>query len=153
MATAPKTDERGAVVTVDGETGEVQSMGMDGLPAASNYGLPARVSDLIRTPDAWSEYEQRPVEECINVDLILLDCMIFDSVDYEDRRWSIILARDPETNHFLTTACGGSVLVRKLETLSTMKRPDGTIGAFPIVGRILLKPSRTKGHQDYYDLV
>jgi hypothetical protein len=147
------TDKPAADEAIDSQTGAIVPMPREGLTPAETYGYPARVSDLIPTPDAWAEYKQVDVETILDTDVILLDCMIFDSQQYEDRRWAIILFRDTMDGDPVTTACGGDVLVRKLEQLKKWTIGGKPANVFPIPGKILLKPSQVRGHQGYYDLV
>lgn len=153
MATTEKTASGQEVKVLDPATGEVEVLDRVGLPSAADYGMQSRVSDLIPTPEAWIEYPQAKVEDIIDLDQIILDVMFFPSQDFPGSEWSIILLQDPITKSVYTTSCGGSVLLRKLHHLKEMERADGSVGALPIVGRILQKESRTKGYHDYYDLV
>lgn len=123
------------------------------LPTAQSYGYPARVSDVIPTPDAWAEYDQIALDDLVDHDIIIEDLMMFPSLDYEGREWGIMLFADPATGERSTTAAGGTVLLRKLKQLKEWQRPDGSVGMLPIVGRVLRKPSRVKGQHDYYDLI
>ena len=153
MTTTDKTKDGKAIQVTDPATGEVQVLDNVGLPSAADYGLEFRVSDLLPTPEAWAEYPQVNFMDWTERDLILMGVMIFPSQDYEDREWAIILFRDPISNDVLTTAKGGSVLVPRLRRLAEMKRPDGKVGAFPIVGRFVEKESKVRGHEPYFDLL
>ena len=135
------------------QTGEIQDVRMPPLPTAQEYGYERRVSDLIPTPDAWQEYPQVELDELVGQDIALLDVMMFDSQQYEGKQWGVLLYKNIELDEIETTLVGGDVIMRKLRTLKEWTRSDGTVGAFPCVGRILSKPSRTKGNHDYYDLI
>lgn len=153
MTTTDTTKSGQEVKVLDPATGEVEVLDRVGLPRASDYGQQHRASDLIPTPDAWAEFPQAKLEALIDLDQIIHDVMFFDSITWEGSEWAILLLEDPISKAWFTTSCGGGVLLRKLHQLKDMKRQDGSYGALPCVGRILMKPSRTKGQHDYYDLV
>lgn len=131
-------------LTVDPETGEVLSEEPAALPFPIELEGMQRVSDLIPTPEQWAEYEQRPFESIVGLELILIDAMLLPSLTWEDKEFAIVLAWDPGASRYFTFLSGGDVFTRKLRTLKEWKRPDGKIGAFPCRGRIELRPSRAR---------
>lgn len=156
---ATKAEEQSALAaSADPLTGEVLPFGETGLQAASAYGLANRVADLIRTPAEWQEYDQVDLAEWCNFDLIIHDVMFFDSQDYKNedgsaREWVIIKLEDPRTKRVMTTATGGTVVVRKLRQLTQYKVNGQVRNMLPIVGQFRQHESRIRGQSDYFDLV
>lgn len=134
-------------------TGNTQLVERSPLPVAAEYGHEFRVSDLIQSPDAWAEYPQVDFPAVVDRDWIICDVMFFESLQYDNGEWCILLLQDTATQEYLTTAAGGAVLNRKLHELQRYEFKNGRIGAFPLVGRFLLKDSKVRGHQPYQDLV
>lgn len=151
MATNDDTQAVAQRTDADPLTGEIVRAAP--LPSAAEYGQEYRVSDLFPEPSAWAEYPQVDVADVIDQDLIIMGAMAFDSMDYDGRRWAILLFHKPLDGELLTTACGGDVLMRKIDALQSKGLLAGVEANRSIVGRITLTPSKVRGHQPYYNLV
>lgn len=153
MARNVESTSTDAPPDADPLTGEIVRSDHDPLPAGSEYGVDYRVSDVIPTPDRWAMYDQIDRESIVGMDVVILDFMVFESLKWADRDWVIILLQRLGDTEPVTTACGGAVVVRKLNDLRNFTFPNGRQGAFPIAGRLVRRPSRVKGQSDYYDLI
>lgn len=157
MATAQSKGTELAA-TADPLTGEVMPFEATALQAASAYGMEYRVSDLIRTPAEWEEFDQVNLDEWCNFDVIIHDAMFFESNDYQNdngsaREWCIIKFEDPQSHRMMTTATGGMVVVRKLHQLMAYKVRGEERNLLPCVGQFRRHESSRKGASDYFDLV
>lgn len=113
----------------------------------------ARVSDVFPSPDKWNMYDQVDIDDMVDVEAVLLDAMFFPSLTFDNAEWAIVLAMRLSDNAVLTYSNGGSVVLRKLHALKETERKDGTVGLFPIRGKVTRHASSTKGFHDYYDII
>lgn len=134
----------------------------DETPAAPFY---KRVSEIIRDPAEWQEFEQVDIDLLDGSEIVIHDVMFLRG-EYErsDPDFAIILFAGPEDRiaperlngrpvpeNARTAACGGSVFVRKLKMLAHHPDADGA-SQLPILGRVVRRQSKAAGRpQPYYD--
>jgi len=131
-------------------------------PASRGY---RRVSEVIRDPAEWQDFEQVDVDLLDGSEIVVHDVMFLRG-DYErpDPDFAIVLFAGPEDGiaderlngrpvpvNARTTSCGGAVFVRKLKQLSGYAADDAP-SLLPILGRVVRRQSKASGKpQPYYD--
>ena len=94
-----------------------------------------RVSDVLPSGNLWPDLPRRELDDLLDRDMVILD---FSFLNGRYGRFAVIKARLPDQEGEFTTACGGEVVVRKLDDLKERR-------ALPILGAISY-------NEKYYDL-
>lgn len=154
-----KTDKPAEVaVQADPVTGEVLPLGVSPLQAATAYGLPYRVSDLIPSLVEWDEFERIDIRDYLDTDLIWRDVQFLVSNDFVDEsgqpsEYGVALVQFPGDDQLFTTLVSGVVVMRKMHQIRDYQLPDGRVGAFPIAGQIRERPSQHRRGASYFEWV
>lgn len=102
-----------------------------------------RVSDVIPDQNLWPELPRRDLHEVAGVDLII------DGVGFltgDTGPFAVMkLAEATSPDDWFTSACGGAVVVRKLQAIN-----EG--GDFPILGRFTEEASQKRKGKFYWNL-
>ena len=106
-------------------------------PASTGKVMPPRrrVSEVLPSGNLWPDLPQREIGDLLSRDLIIED---FSLLNGRFGKFAVILARFPDSKEQFTTACGGEVVVRKLDELKEKRE-------LPILGAISY-------NEKYYDL-
>lgn len=124
-------------------TGEIKDE--KDVPAAPVAPFWKRISDVIRDPAMWDEFQRAEIDALVDTEFVVLDVIFLDgTIGEKQTEYAVFLGCDPTNpDDKFTSLCGGSVFVRKMHTLI-----DG--GNMPILGELVRRKSQSFP-TPYYD--
>ena len=94
-----------------------------------------RVSEVLPSGNLWPDLPRREISDLLDKDMLIKD---FSLLNGRFGKFAVIMATFPDSDDEFTTACGGEVVVRKLDELKEKRE-------LPILGAISY-------NDKYYDL-
>ena len=106
-------------------------------PAPKSKAMPPRrrVSEVLPSGNLWPDLPRREISDLLDKDMLIKD---FSLLNGRFGKFAVILATFPDSDDEFTTACGGEVVVRKLDELKEKRE-------LPILGAVSF-------NEKYYDL-